>query len=106
MPLVHQIHQPSRRGDQNVNALAQRLHLRILPHAAVNDGVFQMQMLAIDLESRGGLIGEFAGRRQHQTSHDRSPGRFCRGELMQDRQRKRGGFARSGLGGAQHIAAA
>ena len=39
--LLHQVEQPAGRGDEDVDAALQRLDLRVLAHAAEDDGVAQ-----------------------------------------------------------------
>ena len=45
--LLDQIEQPAWCGDENVHAISQRLHLRMLANAAENDGVPQAGVPAI-----------------------------------------------------------
>ena len=63
-PLVKEVQQPSRRGDEDIDALAKRQGLRILADAAEDDGVPQVEVPAVHAETLADLGGQFAGRRQ------------------------------------------
>ena len=62
--LVHQVDQPARRGDENIDAVLERPRLRILAHAAVNDRLPQRGVLAVGAETFADLAGQLAGRRE------------------------------------------
>ena len=62
-------------------------------------------MAAVGAEAVEDLAGKLARRAEHQDAAAfafRRP--RVRGEVMQDRERERGGFAGSGLGDADHVA--
>ncbi len=68
--LLHQVEQSARRGNQDIDALSQRLDLGPLPDAAENNGRAQRHVFAIDAEAIGGLRRQFACRAKHQTADD------------------------------------
>ena len=61
--LLHEVEQPSRRGDQHVHALAHRRLLRTLANATVDHRRFQVGVAAIHAEALVDLAGQFPGRR-------------------------------------------
>jgi len=102
------VEQASRRGNQDVDAAAQRIDLRIDAHAAEHHGGAQPQVAAIRLHALMHLRGELARRHDHQRAH-RVPRRRgarvrLRRQALQHGQRETGGFPRAGLGGAEQIA--
>ena len=70
--LLHQVLEPARRGDQDVDALLQRPHLRTLPDAAVDDRVAETGEFAVGAKAGADLGGQLARRCEHQ----RRIGRF------------------------------
>ncbi len=78
----------------------------MLADAAENLGAAQRRVAAIGAEGIADLDRELAGRGQDQRANAVAP---CRralgGEMLQDRQRERGGLAGAGLGDAQKVAA-
>ncbi len=64
--LVGQVQQAARAGDEHVEALGNRLHLRVHADAAEDDRAFQRQVAGVKLEAVVNLGGEFARRCQHQ----------------------------------------
>ena len=64
--LVAKVEQASGRGDQDIDAGLQRLHLVMLVDAAEDDGGAQGQPASVSGEALGDLAGELAGRRQDQ----------------------------------------
>ena len=129
-PLVHQVEQPAGRGDEDVDAILQSLHLRALADATVNHGVSQARELAVGLEALADLCGQFAGWCEDQRPNrpaighaDRNrdadrlifalaPARIvgsrrradARAQTVQRGQRERGRFAGAGLGAAHEVA--
>ena len=105
-PLAHEVEQAARRGDENVDAAAQGVDLRLLADAAEDHGLAQMQMLAVGAELVADLDREFAGRRQDQGARAARPV-VCAlsGKLMENRQREGRRLAGAGLGDAQHVPA-
>ena len=66
------IEQPSRRCDQDVNASAQRIDLRVDADAAVDGDRLELNVLAVGADALLDLRAELAGRRDHQRP-DRMP---------------------------------
>ena len=64
--LLHEIEQPARRGDQDVDAVEQRADLRAHRHAADHQCGLQTQMAAVGAEAVEDLAGQFARRAEHQ----------------------------------------
>jgi hypothetical protein len=104
--LAHQVDEPAGRGDEHVEPVAQRLHLRALPHAAEDDGRAELEELAVGAEAVVDLRRQLARRREDQAAHARRRARRPRrdGEPVQDRQREGGRLAGAGLGAAQDVA--
>ena len=67
--LSHQIEQPTRRGDDEIDAGAERLDLRTFAHAAENRRHAQRQMLRVGAHILLDLHDEFARRRDDQRAH-------------------------------------
>ena len=103
---LHEIEQPARRGDQDVDAVEQRADLRTHRHAADGERRPQMQVAPIGAEAVEDLAGQFARRAEHENAAALAHRRpRLGGELMQDRQREGRGLAGSGLGDADDVAA-
>ena len=64
--LLHQVEQPAGRGDEDVDAVLQRPHLRPLADAAVDDGVSQAGEPAVGGEALADLGRQLARRREDQ----------------------------------------
>ena len=64
--LVEQIEQAAGRGDQDIDAAGERVHLGTLADAAEHHRVAQRQVAAVGAEILADLGGELAGRRQDQ----------------------------------------
>ena len=103
---LHEIQQPARRGDKDVDTIEQRTDLRTHRHAADGERRPQMQVAPIGAEAVEDLAGQFARRAEHQyaaaLAHRRT---WLGGELMQDRQREGRGLASPGLGNADDVTA-
>ncbi|MFO0637363.1 MAG: hypothetical protein U0168_31445 [Nannocystaceae bacterium] len=99
-----QIEQPSRRGDEDVDALGQLAQLRCLGDAAEDHRVPQIEVLAVGLEAGADLGRELARGREHQRAQHRVVA-GARVDALQDRQGERGGLAGAGLGAADDVAA-
>ena len=103
---LHEIEQPARRGDEDIDAVEQRANLRAHRHAADGQRRPQMQVAPIGAEAVEDLAGQFARRAEHQDAaalaHRRT---WLGGELVQDRQREGRGLAGTGLGDADDVAA-
>ena len=67
--LAEQIEQATGSGHQHVDALAQLHHLRVDAHPAVYGIGAQRQMLAVGAKALMHLLGQLAGRHQHQGAH-------------------------------------
>ncbi|MNO99419.1 hypothetical protein D3C76_911880 [compost metagenome] len=101
-----QVEQPPRRRHQHVDTLAQLQHLRVDAHPAVGHGGAQRHMLAVGAEAGVDLLGQLAGRHQHQ--RPRRIGRHLRAFLeqtLQQRQGETGGLACAGLRRGEQVAA-
>ena len=104
--LAHQVEQAARRGDQDVDAARQRLHLLALADAAEDHGVAELEKVAVGGEAVADLRGQLARRGQHQDAAGLRPGRAdVVRQALQDRQRERRRLAGAGLGAAQQVAA-
>ena len=103
---LDEIHEAARRGDEDVDAVGERLLLTGDGDAAEHHGVGEGQVLAVIREALGDLVGEFAGGREHQHAAAAADG-LARvlGEAVKDRQREGRGFAGAGLGDAAEVAA-
>ena len=83
--LLHQVEQPAGRGDEDVDAVLQRPHLRALSDAAVDHGVAQAGELAVRVEAlrrsgrparasaRGSATGSAGDRPSRKTNRDGLP---------------------------------
>ncbi len=104
MALLHQVEETARRRDQDIHAAAQLGDLCVLGDAAEDDGVAQVQILAVGVDLVADLDRQFAGRRQ-----DKRAGMTAFAVAMaarqdvQERQRERAGLAGAGLGDAQEV---
>ncbi len=101
--LLHVVQQPARRRDDDVDAAAQFLDLRIDVHAAENRGRAQRLVLAVGAHAFLHLRREFAGRHQDQAA-DRAA-RALLVENLQQRQREAGGLAGTRLRRGKEILA-
>ena len=72
--LLHQVQQAARRGDEDIDAVLQRSHLRALIHAAEDADMPQAGVPAVGGEAGADLRGELASRAKHQGA-----GSSCRG---------------------------
>ena len=84
-PLLDEVEQPARRGDENVDAALQRIYLRALRHAAEDDGDGEPQPRAVGAKALRDLARELARRRQHQ--HARPAGNAGRARSGESRSR-------------------
>ena len=66
MALLAKIEQAPGRGDQDIDARFQRLHLMMLVDAAEDDGSPQRKRAAVNAEALGDLARELSRRRQDQ----------------------------------------
>ena len=105
MPLIAQIVEPPGGGHQDVHALLQGLHLGALAHAAENDGVAQLQVLAVLVKALLDLEGQLPGGCQHQGADGRVPLVDVAVEPLEDGDGEGGGFAGAGLGATDEVPA-
>jgi hypothetical protein len=105
-PLRREIEQAAGRCDENVCAAPQRVDLRPLPDAAVDDGRAERKVAAIGAETVGNLDRELSRRNEDERARRRKRlvGAML-GKSVQNRQRKRGGLAGSGLREADDVTA-
>ena len=97
-----QIEQPSRRGDQHIDAAVELAFLVDKTFAADQQRHGQAMMLAVKLESCGDLGRQLAGRLDDQRARHPRPGAPGR-QLVDHRQHKARRFAGPGLGAAEHV---
>src|SRR5690606_35688017 len=108
--LASVIEQAAGRCDEDVDAAAQSVDLRVDVDAAEHDGRRQLDVLAVRDDALLDLRRELARRREDQRA-DRartaggSAARHGRRQALQDRQHETGGRAGSGLGAGQQVAA-
>ena len=101
------VEEASRRGHQDVDALAEPVDLGLHADATEHDHAGQRQVLAVGAHALFDLRGEFAGGRQNQRANgDAALGvahRAGSGQPVQHRQREAGGLARAGLGSGHEV---
>ena len=100
--LPHVVEQPARRGDEDLDAGAQRFLLRPHRRAADEQADAQLGVVRQAQADVVDLLGQLARRRDDQRL--RRAARQVH-ELMQDRQQEGGGLAGAGLGGGDQVAA-
>ena len=102
--LLQEIEKPSWRGHDDVDAAIELANLRLLIHAAEDDGVENLETLTVGREVLSNLCCELAcGCDDEATqSHLVTRGRF---ESLKHRERESGGFAGSCLCASKNIAA-
>jgi hypothetical protein len=103
--VLHQVEQPSRGRDQDVDAGRQRTDLGIDGHAADGERHLRTQIAAVGPKTFDDLGGKLARRAQDQDAAAACirPSRRC-GEAIEDRQREGRGFAGSRLRDADDVA--
>ena len=95
MPPPEVIEQPSRRGDEQVQAAAQPARLRLHADPAEDDGAAQPQVAAVLPGRLHDLGGELARRRDHERA--RRSARPAAAQALQNRQQEGGRLAGAGL---------
>ena len=108
MPLLAKIEQAPGRGDENVDACFQRLHLVMLVDAAEDHGRAQGELAPISAEALGDLAGELAGRREDERARRAGKARLAGrvgGKTLQDRQSEGRGLAGARFGNAEQVLA-
>ena len=105
--LVDEVEQASRCGDDDVDALFQRLDLMELADPAEDRHHARVQMAAEAFEAGGDLRHQFARGREHEDARTTARRRAGIGsETVQQRQYERCGLARAGLRHAENVTAA
>ena len=103
------VEQTARGGHQDLHTLAQRLHLRIHRHTAVDGEDAKRSVAAEVAHALLDLQREFAGGSQDERPHRvpcrRGAGVGVRQHALQDRQREGGGLAGAGLCDSDDVAA-
>ena len=107
--LADEVEQPAGRRDEDLDAGAQRLDLRVHRDAAVDDGRAQRHGPAVGADALVDLHRELAGRDEDERA-DRMAGRRerrvrVRPEPIEDGQREGGGLAGPGLRRGEDVAA-
>ena len=106
--VLHVIEQPAGRRDQDLDAPAQLVDLRIHVHASVHQGAPQRHVPAVVAEALVHLDCQLARRREHERAHRmarrrrRTAGVRCK--ALQRRQGERGGLAGAGLRACHEVA--
>ena len=106
MALGVEVEETARRGDQDVDALLERLDLLALPDAAEDHGGAELKLAAIGAEAIVDLPRKLARRRENERM--RAPRRArpaLLGQAMQNWQREGRGLAGARLGDAEQIPA-
>ena len=103
------VEEATRRGDEDVDAAAQLVDLRLHADAAEHDHAGQLRVLAVDADALLDLRGELARRRQDEGADRQLAARVAdsglQHEALQERQDEAGGLAGAGLGAAHDVAA-
>ena len=106
--LADEVEEPPRRRHEDLDALLERLDLRIDVDAAIDAEGAQRNVLAIGLHALVHLDRELARGREDQAAHRMQRRREALGghgrEALQERQREAGGLAGAGLRGAEEVA--
>ena len=107
MTRSQEIDQAARRGDDDVDAAAQRLDLRLLVHAAENRGAAKIRAAGQNADVLVDLRRQLARWREDEDARiPRIGAWFLREETLENRKNECCGFPRAGLGDADEIAAA
>ena len=99
-----EVQQAARRGHQNVKTPVDLVHLRLLAHAAEDDGGAQGQVAAVALDGVLDLDGQLPGGGEDQRPDDPGLALFAV-EPLQNGGGEGAGLARARLGAAQHVPA-
>jgi multidrug resistance efflux pump len=103
--LPAEIEETTRRGNENVDAITQRLLLRVHADATEDDEVAKRQMTTVRAEALADLRGELTRRREDEAADVAvTAARGNVGEALKDRQRKRGSFAGARLSETEKVA--
>jgi hypothetical protein len=110
VPLLDEVEEPPGRRHHHVDAVAQRLDLRVLPHASEDHRHAHLGVAAVGRQALADLHGELARGREDQRVRPagraaRRSADLVRGDQPLDQgQRERRGLAGAGLGAAEHVA--
>ena len=99
-PLPHQVVQPARAGDEDLNALFDGLHLRSLAHTAKDDGGAQLLVLAVGGKALPDLERQLPGGGEDQCPDGTRLAGLGGIEAVQHGQRESSGLAGARLGAA------
>ena len=103
--LSHQVEQPARSGDEDIDASSQCPLLRCVANATDDDGLTQLEATTVGREALVNLLCEFPCRSENKYAWllgDNGSHRLS--QTVEDRQRKCRRFPRSGLSTAEQIA--
>ena len=103
--LLHVIEQAARGGDEDIDAAAEALDLRIDADAAEHHQRAQPAVAAIEADAFFDLRREFARRGQDQRAWQTALGRLCALQTRNHRQHKGGGLAGAGLRAGDDVTA-
>jgi hypothetical protein len=103
VPLTVQVEEPSRSGDEHVDALPQAADLRALIDTAKDHLVMEVEELRVGLEALADLRRELSRRGQNQRADHGFVREALRTQLVDDREQKRRCFAGACLSAAQDI---
>ena len=105
--LLHVVEQTARGGNEDFDAGAQGLDLRIDVHTAKHHRRTQAHIFCVGADVFLDLCGKLAGRRQHQgadrMARRRRAGALLGGQQLQNRQGEAGGFSGTGLSTGHHV---
>ena len=108
-PLLEEVDEATRRRDEDIDALLDRADLRALADAAEDHGVAERRVTAVAREALGDLRRELTRGREDErlrlaAERGARAARQAREQVVEDRQRERGGLAGAGLRDAEDIA--
>ena len=104
--LAHEVQEAARAGDEHVDAAGERLHLRVLAHAAEHDGAAEAHGLLERSQRLGDLGGQLAGGGEDQGAGTARGAATRVGEQSRDERQQEGvGLAGAGAATAQQVAA-
>ena len=103
--LLVEIQKATRGGDEDVDATADFIDLRVGTDSAENNGGSELEVLAVGRDAFGDLCGELARGSEHKGAGFAIACRFSARKAMQKWEREAGGFSGSGLGRCHDIAA-
>ncbi len=99
---LEQVHQPARRGNEDVDALVQSLDLVAHLHAADEQRHLQVVVLAVVLEVFSDLLRQFAGRLEDQAARHQRAAPAVR-ENVDHRQHEARSLAGAGLSDGDEV---